>query len=78
MCRCILFGGGDDVIAKKWILVEEKVNELITYIFFSKALSFIGRVLVVNCLSALKWWYIISVLQPASTRLYFVPSKGIH
>ena len=57
--------GGDDAIAKNLTLVEEKVNSVIkSWTFFSKGLSFIGRVLVVNSLCASKLWYIISVLQP--------------
>ena len=73
-----VFLGGDDVIAKNWTLVEEKVNSVIkNWTFFSKGLSFIGRVLVVNSLCASKLWYIISVLQ-LSRKLYIVPSKGIH
>ena len=57
--------GGDDAIAKNWTLVEEKINSVIKrWTFFSKGLSFIGRVLVVNSLCASKLWYIISVLQP--------------
>ena len=45
--------------------MEEKVNSVIkSWTFFSKGLSFIGRVLVVNSLCASKLWYIISVLQP--------------
>ena len=60
-----VFLGGDDVIAKNWTLVEEKVNSVIkSWTLFSKGLSFIGRVLVVNSLCASKLWYIISVLQP--------------
>ena len=60
-----VFLGGDDAIAKNWTLVEEKVNSVIkSWTFFSKGLSFIGRVLVVNSLCATKLWYIISVLQP--------------
>ena len=46
------FLGGDDAIAKNRTLVEEKVNSVIkSWTFFSKGLSFIGRVLVVrqNC-----------------------------
>ena len=59
-----VFLGGDDAIAKNWTLVEEKVNSVIkSWTFFSKRLSFIGRVLVVNSLCASKLWYIISVLQ---------------
>ena len=57
--------GGDDAIAKNWTLVEEKVISVIkSWTFFSKGLSFIGRVLVVNSLCASKLLYIISVLQP--------------
>ena len=57
--------GGDDAIAKNRTLVEEKVNSVIkSWTFFSKGLSFIGRVLVVNSLWASKLLYIISVLQP--------------
>ena len=60
-----VFLGGDDAIAKNWTLVEENVNSVIkSWTFFSKGLSFIGRVLVVNSLCASKLWYIISVLQP--------------
>ena len=60
-----VFLGGDDEIAKKWTLVEEKVNSLIqSGTFFSEGISFIGRVLVVNNICASKLWYIISVLQP--------------
>ena len=57
--------GGDDAIAKNLTLVEERVTSVIkSWTFFSKRLSFIGRVLVVNSLCASKVWYIISVLQP--------------
>ena len=45
--------------------MEEKViSEIKSWTFFSKGLSFISRVLVVNNLCASKLWYIISVLQP--------------
>ena len=55
----------------------EKVNSVIkSWTFFSKGLSFIGRVLVVNSLCASQLWYIIGAA--ASTKLYIVPSKGIH
>ena len=44
--------------------MEEKVNSVIkSWTFFSKGLSFIGGVLVVNSLCASKFCYIISVLQ---------------
>ena len=56
--------GGDDTIAKHWTLVEETVNSVIkSWTIFSKGLSFIGRVLVVNSILASKLWYIKSVLQ---------------
>ena len=46
-------GGGDDAIAKNWTLVEEKVNSVIkSWTFFSKGLSSIGWVLVVNSICA--------------------------
>ena len=58
-------GGGDDAITNNWTLVEENVNSVIkSWTFFSKGLSFIGRVLVVNSLCVSKLWHIISVLQP--------------
>ena len=61
----VFFWGGDDAIAKNWTLVEEKVNSVIkSWTFFSKGVSFIGRVLVVNSICASKLWYITSVLQP--------------
>ena len=61
--RCIF--GGDDAIAKNLILVEEQVKSVIkSWTFFSKGLSFIARVLVVNSLCVSKLCYIISVLQP--------------
>ena len=45
------FFGGDDAIAKNWTLVEEKINSVIkSWTFFSKGLSFSGRVLVLNSL----------------------------
>ena len=45
--------------------MEEKVNLVIkSWTFFSKGVSFIGRVLVVNSQCASKLRYIISVLQP--------------
>ena len=44
--------------------MEETVNSVIKRTFFSKGLSFIGRVLVVNSQCASKLGYIISVLQP--------------
>ena len=60
-----VFFGAADTIAKNWTLVEENVNSVIkSWTFFSKGLSFIGRVLAVNSLCASKLWYIISVLQP--------------
>ena len=64
--------GGDDAIAKNLTLVEENVNSVIkSWTFFSKGLSFIGRILVVNNLCASKWWYVISVLQPPQ---YYISS----
>ena len=52
-------------MAKNWTLVKERVSSVIkSWTFFSKGLSFIGRVLFVNSLCASKLWYIISVLQP--------------
>ena len=39
-------------------------KDMKSWTFFSKGLSFNGRVLVVNSLCASKLWYIISVLQP--------------
>ena len=60
-----VFLGGDDAIAKKLTLVEERVNSVIkSWTLLSKGLSFIGRVLVVKSLCASKLGYIISVLQP--------------
>ena len=60
---CVFFGG-DDAIAKNLTLVEEKVNSVIkSRTLFSKGLSFIGRVLVVNSLCAPKLWYIIAVMH---------------
>ena len=50
-----VFLGGHDAIAKNLTLVVEKVNSVIkSWTFFSKGLSFIGRVLVVNSLCASK------------------------
>ena len=73
-----VFLGGDDAIAKNLTLVEEKVNSVIkSWPFFSKGLSFIGRVLVVNSLCASKLW-VYYIGAAASTKLYIVPSKGIH
>ena len=44
--------------------MEEKVHSVNKrWTLFSKGLSIIGRVLVVNCIYASKLWYIISVLQ---------------
>ena len=46
---CIFWA--DDTNAKYWTSVEEKENSVIkSWTFFSKGLSFIGRVLVVNSL----------------------------
>ena len=68
--------GGDDAIAKNWTLVEERVNSIIKSLtFFSKGLSFIGSVLVVNSLCASTLWYIISVLQPPQT--YISPLQKV-
>ena len=61
----VVFLGGDDAIVKNLTLVEERVKSVIkSWTFFSKGLSFIGRVLLVNSLCASKLWYIILVLQP--------------
>ena len=67
-----VFLEGDDAIAKNLTLVKEKVNSVTKRCtLFSKGLSFIGRVLVVNSICASKLWYVISVLQPPQ---YYISS----
>ena len=66
-------------LLKKMTLVEEKVNSIIKiWTFFSKGLSFIGRVLVVNSICASKLWYIISVLQPPQNYISFLQKLFIN
>ena len=58
------------LLSKNWTLLAEKVNTVIkSWTFFSKGLSFIGWLLVVNSLCASKLWYIISVLQPPQNHI---------